>query len=58
MELWKKIIEAYPEINPTDDFQQLGIYLRDDSDGQGAYIAEWNYEKPIPAGLSLGKPNA
>jgi hypothetical protein len=56
MQLWEKIIEAYPEINPTDDFQQLGIYLRDDSDGQGAYIAEWNYEKPIPAGLSLGKP--
>jgi hypothetical protein len=58
MELWQKIIEAYPEINATDDFQRLGIYLQDDSDGQGAYIAKWEYSEPIPTGLSLGKPNA
>ncbi len=58
MELWEQIIEAYPEINPTDDFQALGIYLRDDSDGVGAYIREWNYSKPIPEGLTLGKPSA
>jgi hypothetical protein len=56
MELWEKIITAYPEINPTDDFKSLGIYLQDDSDGVGAYIREWNYSKPIPEGLSLGKP--
>jgi hypothetical protein len=55
MELWEKIIEAYPEINPTDDFQELGIYLQDDSDGLGAYIAKWDYSKPIPEGLKLGK---
>ena len=57
MELWEKIIEAYPEINPTDDFRSLGIYLRDDSDGQGAYIAKWEYSEPIPNGLKLGKQN-
>jgi len=56
MELWEKIIEVYPEINPTDSFQELGIFLQDDSDGQGAYIAKWEYEKPIPEGLTLGKP--
>jgi len=55
MELWEKIIEAYPEISPTDSFPELGIYLKDDSDGQGAYIKEWNYHKPIPDGLKLGK---
>jgi len=55
MELWEKIIAAYPEINPTDDFRQLGIYLQDDSDGAGAYIVKWDYSKPIPAGLKLGK---
>ena len=55
MELWEKIIAAYPEINPTDNFQELGIFLQDDSDGQGAYIAKWKYHKPIPAGLKLGK---
>lgn len=58
MELWEKIIEAYPEIKATDSFISLGIYLNDDSDGQGAYIAKWEYSKPIPEGLSLGKPTA
>jgi hypothetical protein len=56
MELWEKIIAEYAEINPTDDFRTLGIYLQDDSDGLGAYIKEWNYSKPIPKGLKLGKP--
>jgi len=58
MELWEQIIEAYPEIKPTDDFQKLGIYLADDSDGQGPYINKWDYDQPIPDGLTLGKPTA
>jgi hypothetical protein len=56
MELWQKIIEAYPEISATDNFQDLGIVLRNDADGQGAYIAQWDYIKAIPSGLVLGKP--
>jgi len=56
MELWQKIIEAFPEINATDDFNRLGILLQDDSDGLGAYIAKWEYSKPLPKGLKLGKP--
>ena len=56
MELWEKIIAAYPEINPIDNFQELGIFLQDDADGQGAYIVKWEYSKPIPEGLTLGKP--
>ena len=55
MELWEKIIDSYSEISPTDDFQLLGIYLKDDSDGKGAYIAKWEYVKPLPEGLKLGK---
>jgi hypothetical protein len=55
MELWQKIIEAFPEIDPTSDFTTLGIYLQDDSDGAGAYIAKWDYLKPIPEGLKVGK---
>jgi hypothetical protein len=55
MELWEKIIQAYSEIKPTDNFRDLGIWLQDDLDGQGAYIAKWEYSKPIPAGLKLGK---
>ena len=58
MELWEKIVAAYPEINPTDNFKSLGIYLQDDSDGVGAYIAKWEYSEPIPEGLTLGKPVA
>jgi hypothetical protein len=57
MELWEKIIAAYPEINPTDSFRNLGIYLQDDGDGV-AYIAKWEYSQPIPDGLTLGKPSA
>jgi hypothetical protein len=56
MELSEKIIAAYPEIQPTDSFKSLGIWLRDDSDGVGAYIEKWEYSKPIPEGLTLGKP--
>ncbi len=58
MELWEQIVEALPELNPTDNWSKLGIDLQDDSDGVGAYIREWNYSKPLPEGLSLGKPNA
>ena len=55
MQLWEKICAAYPEIKPTDNFRNLGICLQDDSDGEGAYIAKWEYSKPIPEGLKLGK---
>lgn len=58
MQLWEQIVESYPEIQATDNFQKLGIYLQDDSDGIGAYIAKWEYSKPIPKGLKLGKPSA
>lgn len=54
MELWQKIIEAFPEIDPTDNFKALGIYLVDDGDGI-AYIQKWEYSEPIPKGLKLGK---
>ena len=55
MDLYRKIIETYPELK-SEDFSPFGlVYLRDDSDGEGVYIAEWNYSKPIPEGLKLGK---
>ena len=50
------ITMAYPELTDEDFTPGKGtISLRDDSDGAGAYIAEWTYAKPIPAGLKLGK---
>jgi len=58
MELWDEIIAEYSEIKLDDNSSLLGIWLQDDSDGIGAYIAKWDYSKPIPKGLKLGKPKA
>ena len=54
MTIYETIVKAYPELDGADLFG-LGIMLQDDSDGQGAFIVEWNYSKPLPAGLKLGK---
>ncbi len=56
MTLWQKIIEVYPELTDAD-FDKT-IILQNDSDGFGDYIAKWDYSKPIPDGLSVGKPTA
>lgn len=55
------ITEAYPELanllpGALDPFANGTIKLRNDSDGIGDYIEVWNYSKPIPDGLTLGKP--
>ena len=58
MSLYETIIKKYPELT-VDDFGSKGtILLQDDSDGLGAYVAKWEYSKPIPEGLTLGKPVA
>lgn len=59
MELWEKIVASYPETanNDYEVFHKI-IVLQDDSDGVGAYIKKWEYSKPIPDGLTLGKPSA
>ena len=61
MELWEKIVEAYPE-TAENDFAEFGkngsITLVDDNDEIGAYISKWEYSKPLPKGLKLGKPSA
>jgi hypothetical protein len=56
MSLYDEIIEAYPELTDADFGRQGSISLRNDSDGLGDFIEKWNYSKPIPEGLSLGKP--
>lgn len=56
MSLWKTIIETYPELSDADFHPETGqILLQNDSDGEGDYIAKWEYDKPIPDGLKLGK---
>jgi hypothetical protein len=55
MSLYDEIISIYPELS-NDDFGIRGtIELQDDSDGQGAYISKWEYSKPIPNGMKVGK---
>lgn len=54
MSLFETIKAAYPELTDLDFFNG-SITLRNDGDGIGDYIAKWDYEKPIPAGLKLGK---
>jgi hypothetical protein len=55
MDLFTQITAAYPELT-EEDFRPItgSITLRDDGDGI-QYIAKWEYSKPIPAGLKLGK---
>ena len=56
MELWEEIMNAYPEITLADFDPSRGVItLQDDGDGI-AYIRKWEYSKPIPEGLTLGKP--
>jgi hypothetical protein len=52
--MYDQIIAVYPELT-FNDFINGTIMLQDDSDGKGSYIREWNYSKPLPAGLKLGK---
>ena len=55
MDFFTQITTAYPELSSAD-FEPLSgsISLCDDGDGI-QYIAKWEYSKPIPAGLKLGK---
>ena len=56
MGLWERIIAVYPELTDADFHPSFGsILLQDDSDGEGAFIAKWDYSKPIPEGMKLGK---
>jgi hypothetical protein len=57
MSLYSQIVEIYPELTITDqydEFQNGSIRLQDDGDGI-EFIAKWDYAKPIPEGMKLGK---
>jgi len=53
--LYEKIIAAFPELANNPDLDRLGIVIQNDSDGEGDYIAKWEYEKPLPKGFKVGK---
>jgi hypothetical protein len=53
--MYEQIIETYPELTNSDFHPLFGkITLSDDGDGI-VYLAKWEYTKPIPDGLQLGK---
>jgi len=51
--IYEKIIAAYPELDGSVLFRDE-IILQNDGDGI-QYLKAWNYEKPIPTGVKLGK---
>lgn len=56
MGLWEDIVKIYPELTDNDfDPKSDKIILRDDSDGSGAYIQQWNHELSLPKGMKIGK---
>ena len=55
MTLWEKITAAYPELTEENFGFRGQILLQNDGDEAGDYIAKWDYSKPIPTGLKLGK---
>jgi hypothetical protein len=55
MTLYETIIETYPELINSKLFIDGTILLQDDSDGKGGFIAKWEYSKPLPVGLKMGK---
>ena len=42
MTLSQKILQIYPELSGMSLFDQ-GIFLQNDSDGRGDYIAKWEH---------------
>jgi hypothetical protein len=55
MALSDQIILVYPELTSADFDNGGTILLQNDADGLGDYIAKWDYSKPIPKGMKLGK---
>jgi len=54
MSLYEKIIAVYPELLETpEEFVNGSIRLQNDGDGD--YVAKWEYEKPLPKGMKIGQ---
>jgi hypothetical protein len=55
MTLYDEIVAIYSDLT-VDDFDPRhgSIGLSDDGDGI-VYISKWDYSKPLPSGMKLGK---
>lgn len=54
MDLFTQITKVYPELMEEDFGKKKVIELQDDGDGI-QYINKWNYSKPLPEGMRVGK---
>jgi hypothetical protein len=55
MLLYNKIKTIYPELTDKDFNPMTGtIFLQNDSDGKGDYIAKWEHTLPRPTDEQLG----
>jgi hypothetical protein len=50
MSLYEQIIAVYPEL--TDSTEFINGCIRLQNDGDGDYIAKWEYSKPLPDSLA------
>lgn len=55
MSLYDQIIAAYPELTDSTAFADNQIVLQNDGDDLGDWLVKWNYEKPLPKGIKIGK---
>lgn len=56
MSLYDQIVAVYPELTNADFDPYFGVInLCNDADGFGDFILKWEYSKPIPEGLKIGK---
>jgi len=53
MNLYEKVMSLYPDLT-TEDFINGRVYLRNDSDGRGDYICDWQHpDFPRPTQAQL-----
>jgi hypothetical protein len=55
MSLYEQIIAVYPELQNSDLFMNMKIILRDNADSSPQWIDKWEYSKPLPDGMKIGK---
>lgn len=53
MNIFEAIVAKYPELEKSIIEMEGVIVLQ--NDGEGDYIKEWNYSKPIPNNMELLK---
>ena len=54
MSKYEEIVKVYPELTVNNFGRNGQIELCDDGDGID-YIAKWEYSKPLPEGMKVGK---